>query len=191
MQKKTLMIDMDEVIVKGRFADFLNEFLGDVDFNKLSGFDRQELIKGKEEEFKKVYQFRSLYKNDDGTFIEPLPYCREVLEELQYYYQLFVETSYIWKYDVIDASTNLKNKYEYLRSTLPFINPNNYIFITDKSKIQFDIGIDDRAKNLRSCDQKILFTEFRNEKITDEELAADGLVRANDWLDVKKLLLKK
>ena len=28
MQKKTIMLDMDEVIVKGRFTDFLNQFLG-------------------------------------------------------------------------------------------------------------------------------------------------------------------
>ena len=73
MNKKTMMIDMDEVIVKGRFTDFLNEFLGGVDFEKLNGFYRQDLIKGKEEEFKKIYQFRNLYKNDGGTFIEPLP----------------------------------------------------------------------------------------------------------------------
>lgn len=191
MNKKTMMIDMDEVIVKGRFTDFLNEFLGGVDFEKLNGFYRQDLIKGKEEEFKKIYQFRNLYKNDGGTFIEPLPYCIETLEQLQRYYQLFVVTSYIWKEDIIDASTNLKNKYEYLRYFLPFIDPNNYIFITDKSKIKFDIGIDDRPKNLISCKQKILFTEFRNEKISDEDLALDGIVRANDWSEVKKLLLKK
>ena len=110
---------------------------------------------------------------------------------MQRYYQLFVVTSYIWKEDIIDASTNLKNKYEYLRYFLPFIDPNNYIFITDKSKIKFDIGIDDRPKNLISCKQKILFTEFRNEKISDEDLALDGIVRANDWSEVKKLLLKK
>ena len=191
MSKKTIMIDMDDVIVKGRFTDFLTEFLGNVDFNKLNSFYRQDLIKGKEEEFKNIYQFKNLYKKDDETFIEPLPYCVEVLEELQKYYKLFIVTSYIWKEDIIDASSNLKNKYEYLKSLFPFINPNNYIFITDKSKIKFDIGIDDRPKNLVSCNYKILFTEFRNEKISDEELASNGIVRANNWLEVKKLLLAK
>ncbi len=191
MNKKTVMIDMDEVIVKGRFTDFLNEFLGGVDFDKLNGFYRQELIKGKEEEFKKIYQFKNLYKDDKGNFIEPLPYCIEVLKELQKYYQLFIVTSYIWKKDIIDASSNLKNKYEYLKFFFPFIDPNNYIFITDKSKIRFDIGIDDRPKNLINCDKKILFTEFRNEKISDEKLIANDIIRADDWQDVKKLLLVK
>lgn len=107
------MIDMDQVIVKDRFTDFLNEFLGEVYIKGLNGFYRQDLIKGKEEEFKRIYQFKNLYKNDDGTFIEPLINCVEVLEELNKYYELFIVTSYIWKEDVIDASTNLKNKYEY------------------------------------------------------------------------------
>ena len=48
------MIDMDEVIVKGRFTEFIDEFLGGVDFEKLNGFYRQDLIKGREEEFKKI-----------------------------------------------------------------------------------------------------------------------------------------
>lgn len=191
MNKKSIMIDMDEVIVKGRFTDFLNEFLGEVDFEKLNGFHRQDLIKGKEEEFKKIYQFKNLYKNDDETYVEPLPNCVKVLKELSEYYELFVVTSYVWKEDVIDAATNLKNKYEYLRHFLPFINPNNLIFISDKSKIKFDIGIDDRTKNLVSCDKKILFTEFRNEKISAEELLNNDIVRADDWVSIEKLIMKE
>ena len=37
MERKSIMIDMDEVIVKGRFTEFLDEFLGGVDFEKLNG----------------------------------------------------------------------------------------------------------------------------------------------------------
>ena len=191
MNKKTIMIDMDEVIVKGRFTEFLSQFLDEVDFAKLNGFYRQELIKGKEEEFKKIYQFRNLYKNDDDTFIPPLPYCVETIKKLQKHYQIYILTAYIWKENIIDAATNLKNKYEYLRYFFPFIDPNNFIFITDKSQIKFDIGIDDRPKNLINCAQKILFTEFRNQNISEEDLQSNGIVRANDWQEVKKILIKK
>ena len=31
-ERKSIMIDMDEVIVKGRFTEFLDKFLGGVDF---------------------------------------------------------------------------------------------------------------------------------------------------------------
>ena len=188
--KKTIMIDMDEVIVKGRFSDFLNEFLGEVDFEKLNGYFRQDLINGKEEEFRKIYQFKNLYKKDDGAFIEPLKDCVDTIRLLNKYYQVYIVTSYIWKEDVIDAAHNLKYKFEYLKKILPFIDINNFIFISDKSKIKFDIGIDDRPVNLKNCDKKLLFTEFRNENISNEELEKNNITRVNNWLDVQKVLIE-
>ncbi len=191
MKNKTIMIDMDEVIVRGRFSDFLNEYLDKVDFEKLNGYYMQDLIKGKEEEFKKKYQYKNLYKNDDETFIEPLPNCVEVIKKLNKFYDIYIVTSYIWKEDVIDASYNLKYKHEYLKHFFPFINENNFIYISDKSKISFDVGIDDRLKNLTSCNKKILFTEFRNEKISKEDLDKDNIIRANNWLEIENILIEK
>lgn len=189
MYKKSIMIDMDEVIVIGRFSEFLVEFLGEVDFNQLHSQYRQDLIKGREEEFKQIYQYKNLYKNDNGDYIEPLPNCVEVMQDLNKNYDVYIVTTYIWKENVIDASTNLKNKFEYLHYWLPFIDTNNFIFMTDKTKIRYDIGIDDRLSNLENCDKKLLFTEFRNKKLTDKELKEKGVIRVNNWLDVKKELL--
>ena len=189
MYKKSIMIDMDEVIVIGRFSEFLIEFLGEVDFNQLHSQYRQDLIKGREEEFKQIYQYKNLYKNDNGDYIEPLPNCIEVMQDLNKKYNVYIATTYIWKENVIDASTNLKNKFEYLHYWLPFIDTNNFIFMTDKTKIRYDIGIDDRLSNLENCDKKLLFTEFRNKKLTDKELKEKGVIRVNNWLDVKKELL--
>lgn len=189
MEKKTIMIDMDEVIVVGNFSDFLIEFLGEVDFDKLHSQYRQDLIKGKEEEFKKMYKYENLYKDKNGNYIEPLPNCVEVIKELNEKYNIYIVTSYIWKEEVIDSATNLKNKFEYLHYWLPFVDTNNFIFMTDKGKIKYDVGIDDRVSNLESCDKKLLFTEFRNKKLTDEELNDNGIVRVNNWLEVKKQLL--
>lgn len=188
MKKKSIMIDMDEVIVVGNFSNYLVEFLGEVDFDKLHSQYRQDLIKGREEEFRKIYGYKNLYKNNKD-YIEPLPNCVEVIRELNEKYDVYIVTTYIWKEDVIDASTNLINKFEYLHYWLPFIDTNNFIFMTDKTKIKFDIGIDDRVSNLESCDKKLLFTEFRNKKLTNEELENKGIVRVNNWLDVKKELL--
>ena len=189
MYKKSIMIDMDEVIVVGRFSEFLVEFLGEVDFNKLHSQNRQDLIKGQEEEFKKMYKYKNLYKNDKGDYIEPLPNCVKVIEELNRKYEIYITTAYIWKEEVIDASTNLKNKFEYLQYWLPFVDTNNFIFMTDKTKIRYDIGIDDKVSNLENCDKKLLFTEFRNKKLTNEELKEKGIIRVNNWLEVKKELL--
>ena len=189
MKKKTIMIDMDEVIVKGRFSEFLDEFLGDVDFEALNSFYRQDLIKGREAEFRKIYQYKSLYKNDDGSYVEPLLDCVDVIRKLNEFYDVYIVTSYVWKEDVIDAASNLKYKHEYLKYFLPFINENNFIYLADKTKISFDIGIDDRPQNLNSCSKKILFTEFRNKDLTDEELAQSGIIRANDWKEIEQILI--
>lgn len=188
MERKSIMIDMDEVIVKGRFTEFLDEFLGGVDLKKLNGFNRQDLIKGREKEFEKIYAFKNLYKNDAGSFVEPLPNCVEVIERLNQEYDIYIVTSYVWKENVIDAAHNLKYKYEYLRYFFPFLDSNNFIFISDKSKIQFDIGIDDRPKNLISCEKKLLFTEFRNEKLSKEDLDKDNIIRVNNWLEIQDAL---
>ena len=190
MKRRSIMIDMDEVIVKGRFTEFLDEFLGGVDFEELNGFLRQDLIKGKEEEFKKIYQFKNLYKKDDDTFVETLPNCIETIKKLSEYYEIYIVTSYIWKENVIDAAHNLKYKYEYLKYFFPFLDSNNFIFISDKTKMKFDIGIDDRPQNLINCEKRLLFTEFRNEKLSRLELEKDNIIRVNDWLDVQTLLIE-
>ena len=56
------MIDMDEVIVVGNFSNYLIEFLGKVDFDKPHSQYRQDLIKGKEEEFKTIYKYKIYIK---------------------------------------------------------------------------------------------------------------------------------
>ncbi len=185
MDKKSIMIDMDEVIVVGRFSDYLVDFLGNVNFENLHTQNRQDLIKGREEEFKKIYKYKNLYKNNNGDYIEPLPNCVDVIKELNKIHDVYIVTSYIWKEDVIDAATNLKNKYEYLHYWFPFIDTNKFIFMTNKTKIKYDIGIDDRISNLQSCNKKLLFTEFRNKNITDEELKDKGIIRVNNWLEVE------
>ena len=190
MGRKSIMIDMDEVIVVGNFSKFLIEFLGDVNFEKLNSQNRQELIRGKEEEFKKIYKYKNLYKNDRGDYIEPLPDCVNVVKELNEKYDVYIVTAYVWKGNVIDAATNLKNKFEYLHYWFPFIDTNNFIFMSNKTKIKYDIGIDDRTSNLENCNKKLLFTEFRNKKLTDEELESRKIIRVNNWLDVKRELLQ-
>ena len=105
------MVDMDNVITDGIFNDFLEEFLGEkIDINSSKVYYRQELIKGREDEFKQVYQYRNLYKNApllDG--------CYEVLEKLNNKYDIYIVTSYIWEKDIISAEENLKNKFQYLQ----------------------------------------------------------------------------
>lgn len=189
LEKKTIMIDMDEVIVIGNFSKYLTEFLGNINFENLHTQNRQDLIKGREEEFKKIYKYKNLYKDINENYIEPLSNCVDVIKKLNEKYNIYIVTAYIWKEDVIDPSTNLKNKFDYLHYWFPFIDANKFIFMTDKTKINYDIGIDDRISNLKNCNNKLLFTEFRNKNISKEELECNGIKRVNSWLDVEKELL--
>ena len=187
--RKSIMIDMDEVIVSPRFTEILEEFLGEVDWEALSGYYRQDLIRGREEEFKSTYGECNLYKDRDGNFLNPFDDCVEVIKRLSDVYDVYIVTSYVWKSDIFDASLNLKYKNEYLRHFFPFLDNNNFIYITNKNLLKFDIGIDDRLKNMDNCSLKLLFDEFRNRKITSLELSLNNGIRVNSWKEIERLLL--
>ena len=178
---KTLMIDMDNVITDSRFLDLINEFLGtNYEWNDFKTYYLQEIIGDKKEEFWNYVKDRNFYEG--ATLFEG---CYDVLRKLNDKYDLYIVTAYLWN-DVIDISgDNLRNKYYYLREMLPFINPNKYIFTTNKQLLRFDIAIDDRLVNLTGATTKILFDAWHNRK---DELSND-IIRVTSWKEVEKLLL--
>ena len=180
------MVDMDDVITENRFQDYLESFLGKkIDMTKEDVIYRQDLIRGREKEFQKQYQYHNLY--EDAPLIEG---CYEVLKRLHEKYEIYVVTSYIWRDDVISASDNLKNKFEYLKEMLPFLNPKNFIFTENKSLLAFDIRIDDRVSGLKNGSLKLLFPSWSNQKIEEEVLKKEGIIRVKDWYDVEKKIEK-
>lgn len=181
---KTIMVDMDDVITIGNFNKFLEEFLGqkiDTDNNKYKY--RQEAIKGRENEFRLIYQYRNLYAN-----VPLLDGCYEVLRKLNEKYDVYIVTAYIWGQDIINAEENLKNKFIYLKENLPFISSQKYIFTQDKKILDFDIKIDDRINNLEGAKIKLLFTAWHNKNISSKELESKGIIRVDSWYDIEKVL---
>lgn len=181
---KTIMVDMDDVITDGNFTNFLEEFLGKkINVNDSKVYYRQELIEGKEKEFKKIYQYKNLYENApllDG--------CYEVLKRLNEKYDIYIVTSYIWGKDIINPEENLKNKFQYLKEKLPFINPNKYIFTQNKKLLNFDIRIDDRISGLENGKIKLLFNSWSNNTITEKELKEKNIIRVKNWYDIESVL---
>ena len=180
------MIDMDKVITDSRFLDLINEFLGtNYEWNDFKTYYLQEIIGDKKEEFWNYVKDRNFYEG--ATLFEG---CYDVLRKLNDKYDLYIVTAYLWN-DVIDISgDNLRNKYYYLREMLPFINPNKYIFTTNKNLLKFDIRIDDRLDNIMEADTKILFTAWHNRDLDDKFLEDNNVIRVNSWDDIEKLLLK-
>lgn len=183
---KTLMIDMDNVITNNQFTFLCEEFLNKkLDFNTLNVKYRQEVIAGREKEFKEIYEYKNIYENApllDG--------CYECIRKLNEKYDIYIVTSYLWGKDIINPAENLKNKFNYLQEQLPFINPTKFIFIQNKKMLHFDISIDDRLSGLENSDLKILFSSWSNKSISKSDLKKNNIIRVNSWKEIEKLLLE-
>lgn len=179
---KTLMIDMDDVITRGNFHEYVEEFMGiKIDMDKTTNYYIiQETVESKKEEFWNYVKDKDLYKG--ASLFED---CYEVLEKLNKKYDIYIVTSYLWR-DVIDISgKNLGYKYYYLKEMLPFIDPSKYIFTTNKNLLKFDIKLDDKIGNLEGADTKILFNSWHN----NHETYSEDIIRVNNWKEVGDVLL--
>lgn len=182
---KTLMVDMDDVITDGKFFSLICEFLGqDINRDDVKDYYLQTLIEDRKAEFWDSVKERDFYEE------APLKTgCYEVLKKLNEQYDIYIVTSYLWK-DVIDISgKTLSDKYYYLRSELPFICPEKYIFTTNKKIINFDVRIDDKLENLEGASKKLLFDAWHNRHLSDEKLAKEGVIRVKSWKDIEEVLI--
>lgn len=180
---KTLLVDMDNCITDPKILEYINKFLNtDYKLEDQTDFYLQNLVKDRKNEFYEFLSTKNLYENC------PLKdNCYKVLEKLNKKYDIYIVTSYLWK-DIIDSSANnLKNKYNYLKEKLPFIDPSKYIFTTNKQLIKGDISIDDKLSNLHT-NKKILFTAWHNKQIQKKYLNEEGITRVNTWEDILKEL---
>ena len=178
------MIDMDDVLTSGNFIYYLEEYLGKkIDINQYKFYSLQELLGNKKMDFFNKFKDLNMYQN-----AVLLPNCYEVLKELNEIYKIYICTAYIWPEIISYAGNNLKDKYQFLYENLDFIDPRNYIFAEDKAIVNCDIKIDDKLENLKNAKLKLLYTAWHNK---DLDLEEENLIRVNDWLDIKRALIKK
>ncbi len=178
------MIDMDDVLTSGNFIYYLEEYLGKkIDINQYKFYSLQELLGNKKMDFFNKFKDLNMYQN-----AVLLPNCYEVLKELNEIYKIYICTAYIWPEIISYAGNNLKDKYQFLYENLDFIDPRNYIFAEDKAIVNCDIKIDDKLENLKNAKLKLLYTAWHNK---DLDLEEENLIRVNDWLDIKRVLIKK
>jgi len=183
--KKKLMIDMDDVITDGTFRQQIEDFLGEkIDIQKTGYFLQEALGKRKEEFFRQkplnMYESSPLKKD-----------AYEVIQNLNEKFELYIVSSY----NIPDANyqngNHLKYKMEYLQEKLPFIAPEQIIFLNKKELIAYDIIIDDIPQNLKSGKLKLLFSTEMNQKIPKEELEKEKIIRVMNWKEIKQILLEE
>ena len=195
MDKKSLLLDVDEVICFPGFLQAINDFLGTKyvidDFTDYY-IDEVAIPKERFPEFNKFLSQRNLY--DDAII---LPNAIEIIQELNEVYNAYICSSCINPFDINGSGRLFADKYNFLINTLPFIKPGNFIFTNAKHLFKDDIQIDDRLPNLENTiETRILFPSYHNKNILDDELNQKGILRAgydwrNGWEEIKKILLKQ
>ena len=184
---KRIVIDMDDVICDGGFLKLVNRFLNTkYILEDITNYYIQDLIpKERTKEWNIYFMKQNMY-----DYVDFLPNAYQVIEKLNKQYDIYILTAYVHR-DLPEYSGKfLEYKYNWLYEKLPFINPNQYIFTTNKSIIQCDIRIDDKLSNLEgNAETKFLFTSYHNKNYTEEYLKQMGVIRVNDWKAVEEILL--
>ena len=150
-----IAIDMDEVM-----ADALSEhvrrynaaFGASVKIEDLTGHHLEDCVPPEHRE-----AAESMF---DATFFEDLellPDCVEVIHELRPAFEVFIVSA------AMDVPLSFDAKYRWLRRHFPFIPPSHLVFCGDKSIIDADYLIDDRARHFpRFKGRPVLFSAPHN-----------------------------
>ncbi len=181
-----ILIDLDDVICDCGFLHVVNKFLNtQYKISDFKDFYIQDIIpENKKKEFHDFFFNNNMYdlvKINDNAI--------EVIEYLNQKFDVYICSAYVVKDDYERSGILALYKYNWLFNSIPFIDPNKYIFTSSKNLIDADIKIDDRLSNLEGkAKLKILYTAYHNTDITDQILKEKNIVRANNWLEVKKII---
>ena len=194
MEKKNVLLDVDDVICFAGFLDYANEFMNtnyEIDDIKTYYIDDTIIPQNKIKEYNKFLNSKNIYEN-----AHILPNAIESIKKLSEYYNIIICSACINPYDVENSGKYFKDKYDFLIKTLPFLKPESFIFTNTKNIIKADIQIDDRVSNLvNDIPIKILFPSYHNKEIADEYLSSKNIIRAGKdwrtgWQNVLDILIK-
>lgn len=195
MTRKSILLDVDEVVCFSGFLEAVNDFLGsnyEIDDFEDYYIDEKAIPKERFAEFNEFLNNRNLYEN-----AHILPEAIETIKKLNEVYDIYICSSCISPFNLAGSGRIFKDKFDFLFNNLPFIKPENYIFTSAKHIFKADIQIDDRLSNLdNDVEVKILFPSYHNKKISEEELRDKGVVRAGidwrtGWENISSMLLEK
>jgi 5'(3')-deoxyribonucleotidase len=171
-ERLRIAIDMDEVM-----ADALAEhvrrynarFEAEVRVEDLTGRHLEDCVPPEHREAA-VSMF-------DASFFEDLallPDCVDVIRELTERFEVFIVSA------AMDVPLSFDAKYRWLLRHFPFIPPSHFVFCGDKSIIDADYLIDDRARHFERFKGKpVLFSAPHNS-------AETRYPRVSSWAEVRR-----
>ncbi len=181
------MIDMDDTITIDGYINVVNKFLKtNLTYDDIPSYWVDEIVPEKQLDKYLNYFYNKIniydYTKVNGNALQ-------VIEELTKYYEVVICSAYTDYRYIEDCVNIITHKHKWLLKNLPSINPDNFIFTSNKHCINAEIKIDDKVNNLENAEVKLLITAYHNKNITNEELKKKGIIRVNTWDDIAEILL--
>jgi len=168
-----IAIDMDEVM-----ADALGEHVRRYNAAFGASLTPADLHGRHLEDYVPADHRRAAEAMLDASFfadLDPMPGCQDVVRELCQRHDVFIVTA------AMDVPCSFDAKYRWLREHFPFIPPAHIVFCGDKSIVEADYLIDDRARHFsRFKGRPLLFSAPHN-------VREAGYPRVHSWADVRHL----
>lgn len=185
--KKTIMIDMDNVICEGGYLHLVNAFLNThYSEEDLHGYFAESLVP---EEMREAYE-EYFHKHNVYDYAMEIRDAVSIIEKLSKQYQVYICTAYYGHIQPEKLGYLLLYKFNWLTEHFPFLDARNFIMTNNKQILDVDIKIDDTLENLEGHGSiKLLFDSYHNRNISKEELEKKNVIRVKNWLEIKDILL--
>lgn len=185
---KTIMIDLDDTITVDNYIEVVNKYLNtNLTYKDIPGYWVDNIVPENQLQDYLDFIYNKINIYDYGKKNGNV--C-EIIKKLSEKYNICICSAYIDSRDMANCPNLIKHKFNWLLKNLPCVKPENYIFTSNKKIINAEIKIDDKLENLEgNAEIKILITAYHNKNITDKELKAQNVIRANNWDEIAQILL--
>jgi len=184
--KKRVLIDIDGTLCVNAMQELCEEYLGEkIDMSTLPpGVYINQKIDSPE--FRKYLLEHNIYEygkteQDTIDFV-----CR-----LSKKYDVYIATIYYFPNIEEFSSKILPRKFEYLKKYFSFLGEEKFLFVGDKSILNFDISIGDTLSDMIGSNQNFLLTRQHNKHISKEDLKKRKAVRVSNWKEIMNILDEK
>ncbi len=183
------MIDIDDTITIDGYIDVVNKFLKkNLTYEDIPNYWVDDIVPQKQLDKYLNYFYNKINVYD---YVKINGNSTKVIEELTKYYEVVICSAYTDYRDIEKCVNIVPYKHKWLLKNLPSVNPDNFIFTSNKRCIKADIKIDDKVANLEGdAELKLLITAYHNKNVSNEELKEKNIIRVNTWDDIAEILLK-
>ena len=180
MKKFIVLVDMDDVL-----ENLVECWVAELNSKHGTCTSVEDIVTWQIDEFfptlTKQQVFAPLYDNEFWSKLSPLPDAPE-------YLKMLIDKGVVVRIVTASYYETLPAKMEMLFRAYPFLSWNDVIVAYDKKLIAGDVLVDDGVHNLEGAPyKKILLTRPYNK---DYDVAANGMVRVNNWHEIYQELLK-